>query len=535
MGAEKVVPLIGILGVAGLATHYYNNLSVEQNISPLSNTSFAQKTPEELAEIETVKQQAIAEYKINNEVPIDTWSEWLPSQPYGPDYFENFMDDEFDEDNPFTVVGRIIKGSHVWESTRKLKLVDYDRPFKTSGGLKLIVKEDFQILLKISTNNAGYFYDDVSEEGPSKTTLYGYSNALGKTAQKGTYFWTSTNSIVTVPLVGSMENAPFDWGGDYLSIDIDSEHSGIRAFRVVSLGRRFSDNGWKPDDNVKVELMQIKRRNPNYDPTLFSAESYSLNAASTATRFVGFAKLWGRVSNAVSAINPLKKFGKIGKAGAVIKGTSVVKGQTIITSKGKNLGDVKSAIGITETIAKKPSLLKGKGIKSLEDGTDIATLQPNFAVKRAGKVIEGSSDAGKYQKGVFKLKSGDELIELTATGAGGGSRFGNALTIRNGVRTVGLTATVATVYVIGSVAQLIPGLVGDGIEDFGCSLTGSCCEEQCEGSDNPDCVVECQEVAEDKAVKFGGLVVVGILGLVVILKGSKSKKSAEEFYVVKEV
>ena len=160
----------------------------------------------------------------------------------------------------------------------------------------------------------------------------------------------------------------------------------------------------------------------------------------------------------------------------------------------------------------------------------------SLQVIRGAKVIEGSKDAaGVYRKGLFRLREGDELIRVVDVGASGGSGIGNAITLRNAGRATLATATVATIYVIGSVAQLIPGLLGDGFEDLACSLTGSCCEERCEDSDNPDCVAECQEAADDKAVKFGGLVVLGIVGLVLVLKGGKSKKSAEEFYVVQKV
>ena len=532
MGAEKVIPLIGILGVAGLASHYYTKMDTELNVSPLRNTSFAKKTAQELAEIEEVKTKAIAEYKDTNEEPINTWDEWIPqSYPsHGPEYFENFMDDEFEEDNPFKPNGRIIKGGRDWKNTNKLKLIDYDWEDKDSGGLKLIIQDGFQVLLKISTDNAGYFHDDVSEEGSSNTTLYEYSKNLGKSAKKGNWK-TSTKSVVFVPLNGDM--------GDYLSIDIDSEHSGIRAFRVVStmsgvergnFNRRvFSDNSENPDDGVTVQLQQINRRNPNYDSTQFSAESYIFNAPSPVN--IGrFAKAWGRITNVLSVVNPLKRFSK--GATAVIKGTSVVKGQVAIGRQGKNLGKVESAVAITDTIAKKPSILLGKGVSSIEDGR--STLQSGYVVKRGGQFIEGSSDAGKYATGVFKLRNGDELIRVTDVAASGGSGVGNVINLRNAGRSVLVAGTGATIGAIFTIADMIPGLLGDGFEDLACSFTGSCCEEKCKDSDNPDCVEECQEAADDKAVKFGGLVVVGIIGLALVFRGGKSEKSAEEYMVMRK-
>ena len=523
MGAEKVIPLVGILGVAGLASHYYTEMEKERNVSPLRNTSFAQPTAQQLEEIEAIKAQAIEEYKDTNEEPINTWDEWLPSEPYGPQYFENFMDDEFEEENPFKPNGRIITGKADWINTSKLKLIDYDWSSKDSGGLKLIVQDGFQVLLKISTDNAGYFYDDVSEDGSSTTTLYDYIDDLGRTAKKGNG-WTSTKSAVSVPLNGD--------DGDYLSVDIDSEHSGIRAFRVCSLGRCFSDDSENPDDGVYVKLQQINRRNPNYDPTKFSAESYIFDAPTPAN--VGrIAKAWKGITTALSVVNPLKRFGiGVGKGTKFIKGTSVVKGQVAIGRQGKNLGKVESAVAITDTIAKKPSILLGKGVSKVgDDGR--STLQSGYVVKRGGQFIEGSSDAGAYTQKVFKLRNGDELIRVADVGASGGSGFGNVINLRNAGRTVLVAGTGATIGAIFTITDMIPGLLGDGFEDLACSLTGSCCEEQCEDSDNPNCVEECKEAADDKAVKFGGLVVVGIIGLALVFRGGKSEKSAEEYMVMR--
>lgn len=514
MGAEKVIPLVGILGVAGLASHYYTEMENERNVSPLRNTSFAQPTAQQLEEIEAVKAQAIEEYKDENEDIVDTWSEWLPNfNGYGGEYFENFMDDEFEEDNPFKSSGRVIKGEHTWKNTSKLKLIDDDGIgywADDSGGLKLKVKQGFQVLLKISTDNAGYFQDDVSEDGSSTTTLYSYSKALGRTAKKGSA-WSSSKSKVTVPLNGD--------DGDYLSVDIDSEHSGIRAFRVCSLGRCFSDDSVNPDDGVYVKLEQVNRRNPNYDPTKFSAESYIFDAANPAN--VGrIAKAWKGITTVLSAVNPLKRFGKVGKT-AVIGKTSFKFGDEVLDT-GKF---AESGLKLTDGMLNNPKNITF--VKSFDDAKGIAKLDDGVVLVRNGKIVKGMGG------GTYKLKSGDELIKLTNTAASGGSGFGNVINLRNAGRSVLVAGTGATIGAIFTIADMIPGLLGDGFKDLACSLTGSCCEERCEDSDNPDCVEECQEAADDKAVKFGGLVVVGIIGLALVFRGGKSEKSAEEYVVMR--
>lgn len=514
MGAEKIIPLIGILGVGGLAAHYYSSMGVEKNISPLRNTSFAPKTPEELAEIETIKEQAIAEYKENNEEIVDTWTEYLPSIPYGPQYFENFMDDEFEEDNPFPQNGRKLVGPTEWVTTSQLKIIDRDVWGKQSGGCHIKINKGYEVIMKIETENGYYFENDVSLNGDEEYSLIDYANDLDNETEAGNWF--NTNSSVSVPLIGDK--------GDYISVDIDSEHDGIGKFVLKTNGRKYWHDGSKPDDNVFITLEQINRRNPNYDKSQWSAESYTFNAGSGLRRIGSLGDLWKGVQGLASAINPIKMFSKA-KQTAVIPTTSFKVGDKVGDS-GKVAED---GYKLTEGMLSSGDTSNLKYVKSFNEGTGFSKLEEGVALRKAnGKVVGYSGSAVKIQKG-------DELIKLGDAAADTGSGFGNAINLRNAGRAVLVTGTGATIGAIFTIADMIPGLLGDGFEDLACSLTGSCCEEKCEESDNPDCVAECQEAADDKAVKFGGLVVVGILGLVVILKGSKSKKSAEEYYVVKEV
>ena len=305
MGAKKIIPLIGILGVGGLAAHYYSRMDVEKNTSPLRNTSFAPKTPEELAEIEAVKAEAIAQYKENNEEPIDIWNEYLPAV-YEGNRFEDFINDGVDEeDNPFKPNGRIVKGANDWITTSELKLIDYDWD-DGSGGAKLKIKKGYEIVLKIRTDNAHYFNDDVFADNDSDYSLYEYAKELSHKHQKGGN-WDSTSSYVSVPMVGHL--------GDYISIDIDEEYKGIRGFRVQTNGRKFSnDSGESPDDGVYLTLEQVNKENDNYCPTCFSAESVSFNAPNVGV----IRRLWGGISGLVSALPVVRRFGKASKVGALI-------------------------------------------------------------------------------------------------------------------------------------------------------------------------------------------------------------------------
>ena len=196
---------------------------------------------------------------------------------------------------------------------------------------------------------------------------------------------------------------------------------------------------------------------------------------------------------------------------------------------GQSIGKAQEGYKLTEGMLSSGDPSNLKYVKSFNEGSGFSKLEDGVALRKANGTVVG------YSGSAVKIQKGDELIKLGDAVADGGSGFGNAISLRNAGKSILVAGTGATIGAIFTIANMIPGLVGDGVEDLACSLTGSCCEEKCEESDIPDCVAECQEAADEKAVKFGGLVVVGILGLVIILKGSKSKKSAEEYYVVKEV
>ena len=526
MGAKKVLPLVGILGIGGLATYYYNQSGEVKNMTPLSQSSFAPKTPEELAEIERVKEEAIAEYKEENEPIVNTWDEWLPNI-YGSGYFKDFINDEHEEDNPFKSSGRRLVGGKDWINNSEVRLKDYDMWYQpNSGGIKLKVKKGFEVLLTITTENGGYFKDDVKRDGGSQT-LISYVSGLGETADGGSggFFGIGhSNSKITIPLSGDY--------GDYLSIDTDSEHSNISKFAVRSMGKKFKHDGTKVNDETNIRLDQVRRRNPDYDASRFSAESYTFRSAASAAgkldNLGGIAKAWKTFTNALSAINPIRRLGGGARRGAVISQTSLRVGDDIMDGQ-KSIGKAQEGYKITQGMLSSGDPSDLRYVSSYDDAKGLSKLDDGVVVLREGKLVKGSS-AGK---GLYKLRSGDELFKVADAGASGGSKLGNVINIRNAYRSVLITTTGGIVYGIVSIAGLIPGIVGDEIEEFACSLTGSCCEERCEGSENPTCVEDCKKEAEEKAIKFGGLAILGVLGLVVVLRSGKSSKEAEEYHILR--
>ena len=520
MGANKVLPLVGILGVGGLAAYYYNQGNVSRNVSPINQSAFAPKTPEELAEIEEIKQEAIAEYKENNEPIVNTWDEWLPNI-YGGKYFKDFLDDDYEEDNPFKSSGRKVVGGTDWDGTDTLELIDYDWSSRNSGGVKLKVKRGFEILLTIRTENGGYFGDDVKREGGSQT-LASYASSLGNVGDAGSGGFLGighSDSKITIPLSGDK--------GDYLSIDTDSEHSNISKFAVRSMGVKFKHDGTEINDETYITLNQVRRRNPDYDASRLSAESYTLKAVSGVKNVGRFGRFLNTIGNAIQAINPFSKATGAVKAGAVIGQTSVKVGDSIMDGQ-KTIGQAQEGYKLTQGMLSGGDPSDLKYVSSFDDAKGVSTLEDGVVVLRNGRLLRGSN-AGE---GLYKLRSGDELIKIADVGSQGSSGVGGLITFRNAGRTIIVGTTYATVSAVIGIAELIPGLVGDEAKEFACSLTGSCCEERCEGSENPTCVEDCKKEAEEKALKFGGLAIVGLLGLVVVLRSGKSSKEAEEYHIL---
>ena len=155
-------------------------------------------------------------------------------------------------DNPFYEA--TIKGHHEWgKSTWSIgwahsgshdlvKIHDIDNPFSkhTSGAIKLQVKEGWEIKLDIISGNIGYF-DNVT-----------------------------TSSIIEA----ASDQQIVTWlrGGDWLSIDIDSEWAGINTFTLRNPQTTWSNlsrMGFGPTDgSAWVRIVNINKTGggASYDP-----------------------------------------------------------------------------------------------------------------------------------------------------------------------------------------------------------------------------------------------------------------------------
>lgn len=156
--------------------------------------------------------------------------------------------------SPFEV---ILGGERSYQNgNNTLKLVDRDFG-GTSGYVSLKMKQGFQSLWFLTTENNDYF-DDQALEG-----------IRGE--------WTSENEIATNDLEGSWPTvwyqADTDGGlsrtmfgldeGDYVSIDIDGESSKVAQMRVRIGGVDYFNNR-KINDETYLSKLWIRRWNPDY-------------------------------------------------------------------------------------------------------------------------------------------------------------------------------------------------------------------------------------------------------------------------------
>ena len=122
------------------------------------------------------------------------------------------------------------------EERKAIKLKDIDITTKKSGALTLTVAENYQARIKIVTQNHKYFSDNM-KTAPAKNQVNIQSTGLGYDER--------------------MELILF--GGDYISIDVDEEHTGIYRFRVQLNDQFYNiEDPDKVDDEVWVELIEAR-------------------------------------------------------------------------------------------------------------------------------------------------------------------------------------------------------------------------------------------------------------------------------------
>ncbi|MAL83688.1 MAG: hypothetical protein CMF11_04975, partial [Idiomarina sp.] len=162
---------------------------------------------------------------------------------------------------PFDV---IIGGTRSFQNNdNTLKLDDIDLGSRNSGFVSVKMKEGFQGLFFLTTENNDFFDD----------------NAL--TGIRGD--WTSENEIATDDLAGNWPTvwyqADTDGGlsrtmfgldeGDYVSIDVDSESSRVAQMRVRIGGVDYYNNR-EINDETYLSMLWVRQWLPDYENTGFT-------------------------------------------------------------------------------------------------------------------------------------------------------------------------------------------------------------------------------------------------------------------------
>jgi len=268
MSNGKLVPLLGFVGVVGLTAYYYLELEQKgsRRIIPIDQSTLGHEpTPAEtIPADEPTPSETIPADEPEN---LSEELEWLPNE-YGRYHFKQFMQNKatLDEYNPLE--NQQLGGLNTWMNDSKLKLGDDDCLSKwlpcndTSGFMHFRVKNNYKIVVRITAHHYNYFHDAVTS--PDGTTLGAYARNLGKDESNSLWSY-DTAAQVQIPM----------YGGDYLSIDIDEEKSGIYGFRIYSNGVKF-DTSKNPDADVYITLEKVYYKNLNYNATALDAEDGSI-------------------------------------------------------------------------------------------------------------------------------------------------------------------------------------------------------------------------------------------------------------------
>jgi len=129
------------------------------------------------------------------------------------------------------------------QPSKYLLLKDNDVPFSNSSAAKMVVAPGWRVTVQMATDNNNYWDDN------TKGTINGYN---AKTTA------TNRQDFITVVLNGD--------DGDYISIDLDEEFSGIANFRIRSGGSMINaDSPKNIDDEVRIRLVKVEHWEPVQD------------------------------------------------------------------------------------------------------------------------------------------------------------------------------------------------------------------------------------------------------------------------------
>lgn len=138
-------------------------------------------------------------------------------------------------------------------SDRKvLYLDDVDFITKKSGAVTLTVAQGYRVTLEVLTENNKYFTDN------TKTPLPAKNNGL----------------IETINLFDEKITLVM-FGGDYLSIDVDEEHSGIFRYRLQLNGEFYNvSNPEKVNNEVWIEMIEARLEDGSGQEVVFDDDNF---------------------------------------------------------------------------------------------------------------------------------------------------------------------------------------------------------------------------------------------------------------------
>ena len=383
--------------------------------------------------------------------------------------------------NPFNTVsgGKLdIRGSsgsdnqYGWfNGGERLKLVDHDGygwfGGADSGGLHMKVAKGFAIKVKLVSENTDYFseFSGLSEaltNRDSKIKSVGSSKGGAITQIKDDLqrLWKDDEMVFVM------------YEGDYVSIDIDSEHKDIGYFTIRIDGTKY-DNSEKVDDDCHIRIQNVYKVE-----SVDAWESETFNLGSETIVFSGIGS-WSR---------------RLGKRMWL----------TIASKVGTKAG-------------------KRRAAKELESLVRLGIDKKKMV--RGGKVTVttiGKSSDGRLKKFLFpaakkSAKDGGEFI---------GWRFLPKMTVGKGVLilTVAVGGGLYTWIGDGGLGPFISGLIA-----------GPSCNETCNGYESGsdeeiDCLEDCISSHDKRILVLGGIAVVGGLGVSYLLlsKLIPEKKAEKE-------
>jgi|MDSZ01.1.fsa_nt_gb hypothetical protein len=529
----KVAPLIGVLAVAGIGYAIYSDDSTAGGNQLPSQTNQNQTSPQNPNGIPS---QTEPKEDLKPDV------EWFKAKDYSfKDYMGIGSVNVPEEENPFEQ--RTLVGKTDWRSSNKVELMDSDRYLSLggyiSGGIKLKVKNNWRVQIKVKTNNWNFFNNDVYV---AKGTT-GANRQEPNTNGQSLYEWvrSSSNPMKSDSSAPNHETFVVWLDGaydDYISIDIDSEHGGIDAFALRTQGQQFAQQG-VIDSPTKVSLKQVEKKNPNYDPQRFGSEVFNATGGLIGLGgrlFKGLGKGFGAVADAFR----LRRVG--GATADVIAGTTKV-GDTITTPAG-NVQTIDKVEGIITKAdvgdASKLENIDGV-VRANNDGTRIKVGTNHQALNKSGNLIR--KDGGGFvnvQEGMIIVKVSSGGASVGSSGAGFGATVGGIMSspaVKNFPvwKTFTVGAGAIGLYGLYQIVSILPDTIGDGIKKFTEETLGINCSEKCAenpnsygtGADINTCIEACQGEANERLAIVGGIGIVGILGLALIFRRNKTSKEAE--------